>query len=366
MKNIIVTIVMLLFGLTSLSQETRIQTFRLSSLNGTSAENTIHYCQNDTILHSCSAWSDGTVIMRLDKKLDKGGIYLAIRQDETTVYRIKLDYFDEHKSIVLPFVEITLVEDRIVKTQPDIQPKRSCDIEDFKIMYRVNPDNHHDFKRYFPIESLTYSYEGYFSMMSDSSYYERFYDVVGRYPTDHDIDSLVRSEMKNDSEFYENWCSLNLYELKEPVLFEESQTNVYRFTWFINNGIHRLYEPYSIRIEPNAVRGDAIMYFCYRYWDFCEEFPIFCDIIPIEGDVYRLFMQLIGKVNFWEKPSIIDDKDSFAGSYLNILEANINGQYHVIFRGDGEDEGMEELREFLWGLTGLGENKIVHRRQRIE
>ena len=366
MKHIIVTIVLLFIGLTSWSQETRIQTFRLYSLDDTPVEKTVYYCQDDTILHSCSAWSDGTIIMRLDKKLDKSGIYMAIRQDEKTVYRIKLDYFDEYDSIVLPFVKIKLVEDRLVKVQPDNQMKRSYDIEDFKIVYRVNPDNHLGFKRYFPIESLTYSYEGYFSLMSDSSYYERFYDVVGRYPTDHDIDSLVLSEMREDAEFYENWCSLNLYELKEPVLFEEDQTNVYRFTWFINNGVHRLYEPYSIRIEPDDGRGDAIMYFCYRYWDYCEESSVFCDIIPIENDVYKLFLQLIGKMNFWEKPSVIDDKDSFGGSYLNILEANIEGKYHVIFRGDGEDAGMEELREFLWGLTGLGENKIVHRRQRIE
>lgn len=53
-------------------------------------------------------------------------------------------------------------------------------------------------------------------------------------------------------------------------------------------------------------------------------------------------------------------------SVFNALEANIDGKYRVIFRGEGEDEDMEELRRFLWDLTGLGENKIVHKRQRIE
>ena len=53
-------------------------------------------------------------------------------------------------------------------------------------------------------------------------------------------------------------------------------------------------------------------------------------------------------------------------SILYSFEANINGQYHVIFRGEGEDPALDELQKFLWSLTGLGENKIVHRSQRIE
>lgn len=365
MKKIIAFIVMLFFIATSWSQELRMQTFRLCSLDGNPMEKTIYYYQNDSVLHISTAWSDGIVIMRMDNRIDYKDLFLVIRQDEERVSRIKMDYFKKHNSIVLPFVKITLIEDRIIKTQPDLRTRQPYKAEDFKIIHSVNLDNYNGFKHYFPIKCLEYSYEGYYSMMSDSSYHERFYEIAGRYPDDRDIDSLVLSGMRRDAMYYENWCSLNLYELKEPVLFDNYTQDVYRFTWFINNAVHHEYEPYSIRIEPDEI-GGAIMYFSYRLWDYCEEYPIYCDIIPIDKEVYQKFAEMIDRIGLVDKPSIVDEEDCFEGQYLNILEANVDGQYHVIFRGEGEDPALDELQKFLWSLTGLGENKIVHKKQRIE
>ena len=163
------------------------------------------------------------------------------------------------------------------------------------------------------------------------------------------------------TKYLAKWFSWNLQHLNEPVLCHKYPNDVYRFTWTSFSYIYD-YDPYSVRIEVQD-DGSAILFCSYYYNKDNKKNAVYYDVFAISSQSFEQFLQRINEINLRDTTFTTNVEGH---SVFNSIEANINGKYHVIFRGEGEDEGMEELREFLWGLTGLGENKIVHRRQRIE
>ena len=212
---------------------------------------------------------------------------------------------------------------------------------------------------YFPLEKLKLSHSHYRNLVEKRLNSELFKKAFGHYPTEKELDSLADIECENDAREIANWINNRLFVLEEPVLSSGNKQQVIRFTWCKNRVIYT-YVPYCMRIEPNNQSG-ALMFVSYILWDACEENLLYHDIIPIDDSTYYKIVDKAKGMVSNNNLSVCDQ-----GGANNIFEMYSNGQYHVIFRGDGEDEGMEELREFLWKLTGLGENKIVHRRQRIE
>lgn len=151
------------------------------------------------------------------------------------------------------------------------------------------------------------------------------------------------------------WRESKLSQLNEPMLCDKNTKESYRFVWY-GDGILHFYDPYCFRIEK--VDGLTFVYFSYQLWDKCEESTLFHDVFFLRPEDCECLSTLISKLNQNVKSDNINVTSSF--------EANIDGQYHVIFRGEGEDPALDELQKFLWSLTGLGENKIVHKKQRIE
>lgn len=172
--------------------------------------------------------------------------------------------------------------------------------------------------------------------------------------------SICKSD-NNYTEYLPKWFSWNLKRLQESVLSHKYPNDVYRFTWTSLSCFYE-YDPYSVRIEVQD-DGSAVM-FC-NYYDNKDnnKCKVYLDVIALPPQSFEQFLQRINAIDL-RGDTFTSDIEKHSVFYA--LEASINGQYHVMFRGDGEDEGMEELRRFLWDLSGLGENKIVHKRQRIE
>ncbi len=170
------------------------------------------------------------------------------------------------------------------------------------------------------------------------------------------------SRTGNDfAKYLSRWFSWLLQCLNEPVLYNKYPNDVYRFTWTSLSYIYD-YDPYSVRIEVQD-DGSAMLFCSYYYNKDNKKNAVCFDVSTISSQSFEQFLQRVKDIDLKDKVFTTDIENH---SIFYSLEANIGGKYHVIFRGDGENEGMEELREFLWSLTRLGGNKIVHKRQRIE
>ena len=165
----------------------------------------------------------------------------------------------------------------------------------------------------------------------------------------------------NSTKYLSRWFSWLLQCLNEPILCNKYPNDVYRFTWTSLSYIYD-YDPYSVRIEVQD-DGSAVLFCSYYYNKDNKKNSVCFDVSTISSQSFEKFLQMINRIGSRNKTFTTDAESH---SVFSALEANVNGKYHVIFRAEGEDEGMEELRRFLWNLTGFGENKIVHKRQRIE
>ncbi len=218
---------------------------------------------------------------------------------------------------------------------------------------------------YFPTETLKFPTEYYFNrIIKDTLLLEDFRYCRGRYPNQHELDSIISITSRQTAENDAGWCSKNLLELCEPNFSNGYEKNAFRFTW-ISNYKHYLYDPYTIRIETDK-KNNPIMYFSYKMFDFCDRNSIVCKIIPMTNSEYQKFLYLVDEYQYWTIPSRVDQGEGDSEFAFSILEGIYNDRYHVVYRDSKRDKGMMKIREFLWSLTGLGENKIVHKRQRIE
>lgn len=303
---------------------------------------------------------DGIVAFCLDEKTSLNDIYIVLKQSDNHFSRIKLTYFTEcGLSINLPSMIVKLIEKRIIKDEiatipiANIPQEGIISKEEFKFRYGSD-------SLFFPAKLLVGYDTAYSNMISQAVTFEKFYSQYQYYPKKEVIDSLKEAAILNLGEQKARWLSWQLIQLNEPILCRNIHKNVYRYEWCYNGTKNLTYNPYSIRIEPTDL-GKATMYCSYSLSDFCGNYQIYCDVIPVNEINYSYFISLIAKLDFYEKDSVLG-----SGETSSILEANINGQYHVIFRGEGEDPALDELQKFLWSLTGLGENKIIHKRLKIE
>ncbi len=322
----------------------------------------VYLCISDSILKRCSVRQGQACFTINSLNLDK--YVIAIPQGDGSVYRVGLSALLLcQEPIIMRSMKISVdvsIADKSIDEEQEVIHKPNTYY--WISPYRTKEDILNEFGEllwYFPTEKLIRPYSYYDEFASKNINFDLYKSVYGHYPTKKDIDSIIKKQSFTDAELLAGWYSDRLIRLKEPILCNGYSQEVFRFTWSSEAAYHT-YDPYCMRIEPDN-HGGAMLYFSYLKWDICEEYSLYCDLFLMDQATYGEFCKIIQDTALWSDMPILDD----GGSNL-ILEANVNGQYHVIFRGEGEDEGMEELREFLWSLTGLGENKIVHRRQRIE
>ena len=368
MKKLFLFLVLSL-SIQSFSQEALKLTFNVSFIADSVVNvvngKTMYLCTTDSVTDN-RMLRDGRAYFVIEKdKLDE--CMIAIRQDDESLLRIKLKAFLEFgEPVVTPYMKVSI--DDIESVNANYGYKKD-EIKKPNVYHRFVNQNSFTkesqlkqygvLRWYFPSELFMNKDSCYDNYLSKWFNEERYLRVYGEYPKDGLIDSVKDSLLEKRAECYAGWYSDRLIQLKEPILCNGYPRDVYRFTWS-SNEVYYIYDPYCMRIELDD-EGNAIMYCSYLRWDDCEGYALYCDIVPLQKSEITELLSLLRRIHQDSAKPLLDN-----GGSNNILESNLNSQYHVIFRGDGEDEGMEELREFLWGLTGLGENKIVHRRQRIE
>ena len=291
---------------------------------------------------------------------------LTIKHGQGRTTNVSLGCLLHIKSILqTPYATIKVVENKIVAIDDmnfliSLLPNR-------QIEPKIRPDFSPDWQRrttdtviwYFPTETLL-DIDYYDNLIEDTAFLKGYYNEYGCYPDKREKKRLARDMSTRAAEFAGGWYSWNLLRLNEPVLCNGSVNDIYRFTWIANTFFHE-YDPYSVRIERQD-EGSAIVYCNYESRSGKEISSLCCNIFFINANTFNQFLELVNTIRFEKGKTLTHQKGWQNSSVTMILEISNNSKYHVIFRGNGEDEGMEELRHFLWNLTGLGENKIVHMR----
>ncbi len=356
--RVLILIITVLFSKICFSQSIEKWVFLIESREGeNSFGKNVYLTKNDSILEVNPIDEEGEFSFEIDGDLAIQDLFIAFRQSENSIYRLNLQNFKDGKGmVVLSNMTIGLKKVLQINHQTNVFPL--ADRRFYQRLDRLN-SSIDECGDYFPVEKLKLSHSHYRNLIEKRLDIELFKKVFGHYPTERELDSLADIESENEVREIADWLNNRLFVLEEPILSCGNKQQVIRFTWCKNREIYT-YVPYCIRIEPSNQKG-ALMFVSYILWDTCEENLLYHDIIPIDDSTYNNIVDMGKGIVSNDNLSMYDQ-----GGMNNIFEMYSNNQYHVIFRGDGEDEGMEELRRFLWDLTGLGENKIVHKRQRIE
>lgn len=374
MKKITFVLVLQIVLSTMYAQESRMLELQLVGRDSLELySKMIYYMRMDTVFDTQVIDDDGQVAFSFTEMKDYEDDYVLIRQDENSIAKIQLRcLLDTEEWITLPKLRIRLFSNRLSMCPKNhriaVLPHNNG--IDYKKWYS-NGYSYDELKRhfgyvdwFFPTELFYQPQIQYNKIIHDSLYCSRMSQVLGHDLTIREIDSLANLIAAYDAEHFVGFYSYVLMKFHEPVLWGKIKTEkeVFRFSWISENTFS--YEPYIIRIE-HLNNNKSVVYLSYQKLNDCDDEELFFEVFPIKESEYQCFRVLLESTDINNSATIKEGKGLFDTLMTNILEANIDGQYHVIFRGD-EDERMEELRRFLWDLTGLGENKIVHKRQRIE
>ena len=367
-RTFIWTVAILLLSLHSFSQTSRKLVLSVVPNDKSTVECRSLFLMSGEIILLKVPIFENRAIFCLDGEMIDSNTYLAIRNKCKGIERVRLDYLKGSKSIRMTDVVISLTNDSVCENLEIAKYGKDefVSSEDMKQWLDFTPENQKlltDTVRWFFPTELLNDVESHRKYLADSIYLSNYKRDFGRIPTAKEFDSLCRRTAFNTAETLIGWYSWHLLRLQEKELCNGCVNNTYRFT-MISNFRYYNYEPCSFRIELRD-DGQAVLYCSYEKRNAYEK-ELYCDIYPMDEQYMSEFQRLLNKIDFWNAcPN--DEPASLAEKNINyILEANVNGQYHVIFRGEGEDPALDVLQKFLWNLTGLGENKIVHKRQRIE
>lgn len=337
-------------------------TFQISTKEGAAANLIESYLNRGETTIEQMVITDGSTCCQIGLEEPVEEYWLVLSKEESCICRVNLArLLRQENGIQTQIATVSVIGDSLVEKPsliaPSFQSFRFFDLYSYSKKHHIN--RYGCLKWYFPTELLLNQDTSYYNYVSQWYNEEKYFRDYGIQPKEGLIDSLRTAQFQFRAECLAGWYSDRLIQLNEPILCNGYPRDVYRYTWS-TNAVYCTYDPYCMRIEFDE-EENAIMYCSYLRWDDCEGYALYCDIVPLQKSEITELLSLLRRIHQDSAKPLLDN-----GGSNNILESNLNGQYHVIFRGDGEDEGMEELREFLWGLTGLGENKIVHKRQRIE
>jgi hypothetical protein len=174
------------------------------------------------------------------------------------------------------------------------------------------------------------------------------------------LDTINAFEQEKDSAYYyrrgnlaifaNNIYSEKLTKLDESILYDESNYETYRFTWYATWGV--AHNPLSVRIENYdgnvfliakyfhrklGIKEKIDSYFNYRLWGYgtkrkYDERVIIHDTIFIGQKEWGIFKNKLNSIDFWNvSPIEKTDIVAFDG-FTWIFEGNNDGMYHMVHR----------------------------------
>jgi len=339
-------------------------TFRVSSETLDVQHKDAYIIHNDTVFQS-RLMVNGKVSFQIGSEMSLDSVFFALSDQEEHIYRINVGALVNHrKSIQTPIGEIGIVSNQLVVIPNENLSLGGITASSFRHFDLSSYTKERQMERYgclrwyFPTELLMNKDSVYDAYLSQWYNEERYYQAFGQYPKEGFIDSIKTAMFEERAENLAGWYSEQLIHLNEPILSNGYPNEVYRLTWS-NPVFYYTYNPYCMRVEVE--NGEAFLYSSYYKWDDCEGYRFYCDIFPLDKTTFDQFAELVKNSNLLLEKPLLDN-----GGLSYIFESYTEGKYHVVFRGKGESEALDEIQQFLWNISQLGENIMVRTKKRIE
>ena len=185
------------------------------------------------------------------------------------------------------------------------------------------------------------------NMPTNNTFYfplNSFLNLKNNWESDYSIDIILEV---NFSIFQLTWYNRQLFALKEPLVFNQTDKQIYRFTW-----LRSFHNPVAIRLEKNNNSFTL-------YWKVTSgaggykpgELTVNSSK-QLTKKEWDSFIDLLQLTDFWNMPTKSKDEIGTDGSQW-IIEGMENGKYHIVDRWTPSNNSFSKCGKYLIELTDL-------------
>lgn len=171
-----------------------------------------------------------------------------------------------------------------------------------------------------------------------------FLELKNNWQSDYSLDIIHQVNMAT---FVLGWYSEQLSALKEPLIFNQTDKTIYRFTW-----LRTFHKPVAIRLERT---GNSYT----LYWKqtsgaggYDPGELIINSSKQLTKEKWDKFIVLLQSADFWNMPTKSNDDMGADGSQW-IIEGMENAKYHVVDRWTPRKNNFQKCGQYLIELTEL-------------
>jgi hypothetical protein len=176
-----------------------------------------------------------------------------------------------------------------------------------------------------------------------------FLELKDNWKSDYSFDVVLHVDMTT---FSLDWYSKHLFVLREPLLFNQTEKTIYRFTW-----LRSFHKPVAIRVEKTK---NSYM----LYWKQSSgaggydpgELTV-NKSKQLTKDEWDIFTSMIESTDFWNMPTNLDDSGCDGSRW--IIEGIENHKYHVVDRWTPRKTNFQKCGQYLIELTDLKAKRSV-------
>lgn len=155
--------------------------------------------------------------------------------------------------------------------------------------------------------------------------------------------------------FVNQWYSKMIFKMKEPVLINyKGDKEIYRFTW-----LRSFHHPMVVRLEKQNTSIKLFSKVCNGAGGYEPGQLIFDTTLNVTDDQYKLLIQKIDSMNFWNLETEQREDRGLDGSEW-ILEAVRDNNYHMVTRwtpSEGRQGNFRIVGEFLVSISKIGSDE---------
>lgn len=174
-----------------------------------------------------------------------------------------------------------------------------------------------------------------------------FLELNNNWQSDYSVDIIHQVSMAT---FVLGWYSGQLFALKEPLVYNQTNRTIYRFTW-----LRTFHKPVAIRLEKTDNS-------CTLYWKQASgaggydpgELTVNSSKQLTKAQ-WNKFISLLQSTDFWNMTTKSKDDMGNDGSQW-IIEGMENGKYHVVDRWTPRKNNFHKCGQYLIELTDLKVN----------
>ncbi|MBL7905636.1 MAG: hypothetical protein JNL22_11495 [Bacteroidales bacterium] len=171
-----------------------------------------------------------------------------------------------------------------------------------------------------------------------------FLELKNNWQSDYSVDIIHQVSM---AKFVLGWYSGQLFALKEPLVYNQTNRTIYRFTW-----LRTFHEPVAIRLEKTDNSYTL-------YWKQTSgaggydpgELTVNSSK-QLTKEQWDKLISLLKSADFWNMTTKSKDDMGNDGSQW-IIEGIENGKYHVVDRWTPRNNNFQKCGQYLIELTDL-------------